>query len=86
MKTVLLTALITMAASSAFAYVPYGSNMGYYYPAYSGYLSYSPTNEEVGEYLDDVEQYVKNCDADIELIIQKRDQAIQDAKMKLNYL
>lgn len=82
MKTKILFALAVLALCSFSYSLGYGygsSNMGYYYPSFSGYLSYNPSAEELGRYIDEAKEYVDNCNADIELIEEARNRAIDDA-------
>lgn len=82
MKAKILLALAVIMLCSLSYSLGYGygsSNMGYYYPSFSGYLSYSPSAEELGRYIDEAKEYVDNCNADIELIEEARNRAIDDA-------
>lgn len=87
MKAKILLILI-VAVLCSFSYsLGYGygsSNMGYYYPSFDGYLSYDPSAEELGRYIDEAKEYVNNCNADIELIIEARNRAINDANDAIN--
>lgn len=60
------------------------SNMGYYYPSFSGYLSYDPTAEEIGRYIDEYEEYVRGCQEDIETILRAKEQADSEVEMTIN--
>ena len=87
MKAKILLILI-VAVLCSFSYsLGYGygsSNMGYYYPSFVGYLSYDPSAEELGRYIDEAKEYVNNCNADIDLIIEARNRAINDANDAIN--
>ena len=48
--------LILFVFPNSFGYAYGGSNMGYYYPSFSRYLSYDPSAEELGRYIDEVKQ------------------------------
>lgn len=86
-KKILIPAAVIAActASPALAYVFGGSNLGAFgYPQYSGYLSYDPDYNEMRRYLDDVQEYVENCNNDIQRIQEARDDAISEANRKVN--
>lgn len=80
MKKILIScaiALLSVFPASA-------SNMGYYYPSFSGYLSsYDPSAEEVGRYIDEYEEYVRGCREDIETILRAKEQADSEVEMAL---
>lgn len=80
MKKILIScaiALLPLFPASA-------SNMGYYYPSFSGYLSsYDPTAEEIGRYIDEYEEYVRGCREDIETILRAKEQADSEVEMAL---
>lgn len=80
MKKILIScaiALLSVFPASA-------SNMGYYYPSFSGYLSsYDPSAEEVGRYIDEYEEYVRGCQEDIETILRAKEQADSEVEMAL---
>lgn len=51
-KVLIVISIFTMCATSyALGYATGGSNMGYYYPSFSSYISYDPTYEELGRYV-----------------------------------
>lgn len=64
-KVLIVISIFTMCATSyALGYATGGSNMGYYYPSFSSYISYDPTYEELGRYVDEGKEYVDNCNND----------------------
>lgn len=89
MKLTKKIALATMAlslccVSYALGYATGGSNMGYYYPSFSGFISYNPTNEEMGRYIDEAKTYISNCDADMQRIADARDDAVRRVNSQIS--
>lgn len=85
-KKVLIAVSIFMmcATSYALGHATGGSNMNYYYPSFSGYISYSPTYEELGRYIDEGNEYVDNCNADIQRIIDERENAMEEINRQIS--
>lgn len=86
MRTLLKRILIALVifslwcSSIAFAYVYGGSNLGFNgYPAFSSYLSYSPSRYEIEQYISDAKEYVENCSYDIQRIQEAQTAAIDEA-------
>lgn len=71
--------LALCGASYALGYSGGGSNIGYYYPSFSSYLSYDPGRAELERYLDEAREYVDSCNADIRMIAEARDRAVEEA-------
>lgn len=68
---------ILWASSVVYAFYR-GSNMGYYYSTFSGYLPYDPSYEQLRNYVQQGNEYVEACNADIERIVEARNNAIND--------
>lgn len=84
-KILILSAIIAMCVTSyALGYAYGGSNMNYYYPSFSSYISYNPTYEEIGRYVDEGKEYVDNCNADIQRIIDERENAIEEINRQIS--
>lgn len=84
-RVLIVISIFTMCATSyALGYATGGSNMGYYYPSFSSYISYDPTYEELGRYVDEGKEYVDNCNADIQRIIDERENAIEEINRQIS--
>lgn len=72
--------LALCSTSAAIGYVYGGSNLGYSgYPAFDEYLPYNPSQYEVQQYVDSAQEYVENCDYDIQRILEAKNDAIYQA-------
>ena len=74
--------LITMIwiSSIAYAYVLGGSNLGVMgYPEFDGYLPYSPSRYDMELYINQAQEYIDNCDNDIQRILEARQNAVDTA-------
>lgn len=86
-KRILLFTLIMVMCfvSTALGYVMGGSNLPLGdYPAFGKTIYPMPTRLDMELYLQDAERYVKNCDNDIERIIEARNDAISKANREIS--
>lgn len=80
-KVIIITTLITFwTISIAFAYVVGGSNLGYVgYPEFDAYLPYNPSRYDIEIYINDAQEYIDNCNNDIQRILEAQQNAINTA-------
>ncbi len=80
----LAAALSLTAAFPSMAIVLGGTNLDFMgYPRPRAYISFDPDEEELKKYLDEIDEYVENCDNDIRRILEARNDAVAEARQKV---
>lgn len=72
-----LLVLSLCATSYALGFSFRGTNMRCHYPKFSAPLVLSPTNDDIEEYLEKGQDYIDNCDRDIQKILDAKKEAIE---------
>lgn len=85
LKIAALAAALSLTATlPSMAIVLGGSNLDFMgYPQSRAYISFDPDEEELRQYLDEIDEYVENCDNDIRRILEARNNAIEEARQKV---
>lgn len=85
LKIAALAAALSLTATlPSMAIVLGGSNLDFMgYPQPRTYISFDPDEEELRQYLDEIDEYVENCDNDIRRILEARNNAIEEARQKV---
>lgn len=85
LKIAALAAALSLTATlPSMAIVLGGSNLDFMgYPQPRAYISFDPDEEELRQYLDEIDEYVENCDNDIRRILEARNNAIEEARQKV---
>ena len=85
LKIAALAAVLSLTATlPSMAIVLGGTNLDFMgYPRPRAYISFDPDEEELKKYLDEIDEYVENCDNDIRRILEARNNAIEEARQKV---
>lgn len=80
----LAAALSLTAAFPSMAIAHGGTNLDFMgYPRPRAYINFDPDEEELKKYLDEIDEYVENCDNDIRRIREARNDAVEEARQKV---
>lgn len=78
LKKILCASLLLVSyTASSFAYVYGGSNLYGMYPAFSYYVAYNPTYDDLMEMRRKVQEYIENGNSDIQRIQEAQEDALQ---------
>mgnify|MGYP000577441106 FL=1 len=85
-KTILiLLAIIFYTTSVAFAYVYGGSNLSLgTYPEFDYYLPYNPSRYDMELFIKQAQEYLDNCDNDINRIYEAKQETIDKVNYEIN--
>lgn len=85
-KKIIISLLIATlwGSSVALAYVYGGTNLDFTgYPQFNGYLPYNPTRTDLEIFINEADEYIKNCNNDVQRIYEARNNAIDTVNREI---